>query len=107
MLGRLIRKGDKNLLRILFSAAPSADASLAEALSDTFASELRADPKGFLIQLDSQPGETRASVRKRLESGPLTSEDIEKLRTELQTLSRDKSVGRTASDILSSSLFKR
>jgi hypothetical protein len=107
MLARLIRRGDKGLLKVLFSAARSADASLGEALSDTFASELRADPKGFLIQLDSEPAETRLSVKKRLESGALTAEDIKKLRAELQSLTRDKSVRRTATEVLAAPLFKQ
>src|SRR5207253_10459443 len=55
MLGRLIHRGDKSLLRVLFGAAPWSDAALSEELSDTFSEELRSDPKEFLIKLRDEP----------------------------------------------------
>jgi hypothetical protein len=107
MLGRLIKRGDKNLLKVLFSVARLADASLGEALSDTFASELRTDPKGFLTQLNGESTETRSTVYRLLESGPLTSAEIKDLSTQLKSLTRDRSVSRTATEMLASPFFRK
>ena len=107
MLGRLIKRGDKNLLKVLFPVARLADASLGEALSDTFASELRTDPKGFLTQLNGESTETRSTIYRLLESGPLTSAEIKVLSTQLKSLTRDGSVSRAATEMLASPLFRK
>ncbi|HZE69372.1 MAG TPA: hypothetical protein VE135_07630 [Pyrinomonadaceae bacterium] len=51
LLGRLIDRGDTNLLRILFNAVPWSDASLATALGDVFSRQLRDRAEMFLTQL--------------------------------------------------------
>ena len=106
MLGRLISRGDKDLLKVLFSISVSADASLGEALSETFANELRNSGREFLAKLNHESIATRTSVYKRLDSGSLTADDIKTIRIQLQSWSRDKSVSRVANEMLSAPPFK-
>jgi hypothetical protein len=106
MLGRLVERGDKSLLGVLFSNAPSADAALGEALSDVFARQVSADPKGFLDQLKDQPIGTRSRVYKLIKSGPMTEKDLNELRTRLMNLSHDQSVSQIAREMLASLAFK-
>jgi hypothetical protein len=107
MLARLVRGGDKNLLPVLLSSAPSSDAALSEALSDIFAQEVRAEPKEFLAQLSKQSKSARLRVYSLTKDGALTESDIRELRKQLTVLSRDASVSRIAREMLSSSIFDK
>lgn len=107
MLGRLVSKGDKALLRILFESAPTADASLAEALSDVFAGEVQTNPKEFLIELEKQPKQTRLRVYELIKSGPLAAADLKKLKANLIDLSKTAApIANIAKEMLSSSIFQ-
>jgi hypothetical protein len=106
MLGRLVHRGDKDLLKVLFDAAPASDASLAEALSDAFSDELRSNPNEFLTQLKAEPKPIRLKVYKLIESGSLTAKDIESLRVRFQSLSPSAPTSRVARELLASSIFK-
>jgi len=107
MLGRLAERGDKSLLGVLFSNAPSADAALGEALSDVFARQASGDPKGFLDQLKHQPIGTRSRVYQFIKSGPMTEKELDELRTRLMSLSHDRSVSQIAKEMLASLPVKR
>lgn len=106
MLGRLVHRGDKGLLKVLFDAVSSSDASLGEALSDVFSDELRSNPKEFLTQLKDEPKPIRLKVYKLIESGSLTAKDIENLRVNLQSLSPSLPISKVAREMLASSIFK-
>jgi hypothetical protein len=106
MVGRLIHRGDKELLRALFAAVPWSDAALAEGFSDTFSEELRTDPKEFLNQLKDEPKDTRSKVYALIDSGSLTAQDVEKLRGQLKSLSRTAPISQVARELLVSRVFK-
>ena len=107
MLSRLIHRGDKDLLRVLFAAVPWSDAALSEGLSDTFAEELRSDSKEFLLKLKDEPKETRSKVYRLIDSGSLTAEDIRKLRGQLVSLSGRAPLSQVARELLASPMFKK
>ena len=107
MLSRLIHRGDKDLLRVLFAAVPWSDAALSEGLSDTFAEELRSDSKEFLLKLKDEPKETRSKVYRLIDSGSLTAEDIRKLRGQLVSLSGRAPLSQVARELLASPVFKK
>ena len=61
-LDRLIKRGDKGLLQVLFAIVPESDGALSEGLGDTFASEITTDTEAFLTQLRTQPRTLRLQV---------------------------------------------
>ncbi len=61
-LDRLIKRGDKGLLQVLFAIVPESDGALSEGLGDTFASEITTDTEEFLSQLRTQPRTLRLQV---------------------------------------------
>lgn len=105
MLGRLIHRGDKGLLRVIFEAVPYSDAALGETLTDILPEELRNNPKEFLLQLKDKPKDTRSKVYKLIGSGSLTAEDVKKLRSELTSLSQTVPISQVAKEMLASPLF--
>jgi len=107
MLSRLIHRGDKALLQVLFAASPWSDGALAEALSDTFSDELRSDPKEFLSQLKETPQDTRLKVYKLIRFGSLTADDVKGLRTQVQSLARTGPISQVAREILASPALKQ
>ena len=107
MLGRLIHRGDKSLLRVLFGAVPWSDAALSEGLSDTFSEELRSDPKEFLIKLRDEPKQTRSRVYILIDSGPLTAVDIKNIRSQLASVPRIDPISQVARELLASPVFKK
>jgi hypothetical protein len=62
MLGTLIRKGDKDLLKVVLARAEHSDGALSEGIAEVIEDEIRADPENFLISLKDQPQEVKESV---------------------------------------------
>jgi hypothetical protein len=62
LLARLVKRGDKSLLKNLFSAVPWSDGALSEVLGATFADEMRNDPEAFVEILAVQPTAVRTRV---------------------------------------------
>jgi hypothetical protein len=92
LLCRLIRRGDQELLPVLFSAAEWSDGALSEGLSDTFAEQLRSDPGKFLLELKTEPFEVRQKVYALLDETALSEEDVKKVREYLAALPRDSAI---------------
>lgn len=107
MLGRLIHRGDKELLRVLFRAVPWSDGALAEGLSDTFSEELRSDPKEFLTRLKNETKDTRSKTYSLIASGSLTAKDLRTLRGQLASLPRTAPIFQVAKELLASDVFKK
>jgi len=107
MLSRLIHRGDKALLQVLFSAVPWSDGALTEGLSDTFSDELRSDPREFLSQLKKTHEATRLKVYKQIRSGSLTADDVKRLRGQVKSLARTGPISQVAKEILSSPALKQ
>jgi hypothetical protein len=76
LIARLIKKGHKDLLPVLFSAAAWADGAMSEALSGFFADQVHAAPQEFVLQLSKQPAAIRKSVYADLRYAGLTTADL-------------------------------
>jgi len=107
MLGRLLRRGHDELLKVLFSVAPSADASLAEALSDVLSEQLRANTRHFLVEVHAEPLATRSRVYELVAHGPLNEAELRDLRQRLKSLSTEPQFSDVVKEILSSNIFGR
>ena len=106
MLGRLIHRGDKELLRVLFGAVPWSDGALAEGLSDAFSEELRSEPKEFLTRLKNEPKDTRSKIYTLIASGLLNAKDLQNLKGQLASLPRTSPIFQVAKELLASEVFK-
>jgi hypothetical protein len=106
MLGRLLRRGHKELLNVLFSAAPSSDGSLSEALSDVLFDQLRNNTSNFLIELRDEPRAIRFRVYQLVNDGPVSRKDLQHLKAKLQLLSRSSGIAEVAKEALASPIFK-
>lgn len=61
-IDRLIQRGDKELLQVLFAFAPRSDGALTEGLASTFSEQMKGNTEAFLAQLGTQPRTTRRQV---------------------------------------------
>jgi hypothetical protein len=61
-IDRLITRGDKELLQVLFAIAPRSDGALSDGLAETFAHQIMGNTEAFLTQLRTQPRTTRIQV---------------------------------------------
>jgi hypothetical protein len=107
MLGRLIKRGDKRLLRFVFAAIPNADAALGEALADVISSELQADLKTFLIQLKTQPRTIRLKVYDSMSDASLTPLEVQKLKVQLEVLSHRRATSLVARELSAFGAFAK
>ncbi len=73
LIDRLIRRGDKELLSVLFSAVPKSDGALAEGLAETFAGQIRDDPEHFLTKLSAEPPSAKRNAYQNPRWSPISS----------------------------------
>ena len=103
LLSRLIQRGDKTLLRVLFLSANWSDASLAEGLGETFTRESEQDPEQFLLQLNEVLRQMRHEVYARIEaSDSVTRDEVISLKSRLSSIPRDPPLAETAREVLNS-----
>ena len=108
LLSRLIRRGDKELLRVLFAASSWSDGALSEGLADTFTQELRSDPEKFMLELKDQPEQTRRRVFALIESADsFTEEDKKHLRAYLSSVPKKSAISAIAEQLLATSALKK
>lgn len=100
LLGRLVGRGDHELLPVLFSAAEWSDGAVSEGLSDTFAEQLRSDPGKFLLELKTEPSELRRKVYALLDETALSKEDVKKVELYVEALPRDSAIAPVAEEML-------
>lgn len=101
LMARLMQRGDNRLLPALFSAAPWSDGAFATELGGYYLEAWRSDPKGFLIGLKSVPIKARRSVYFLLLADELlTTDDSSKMKGYLRSVTRDRSVGQIAREML-------
>jgi hypothetical protein len=93
LIGRLIKRGDKNLLPVLFVVSEWSDGGLAEELSSIFEEELKSNPQVFLLQLKTVPKKIREKVYELFDEDTLTLDEISKIKAYLQSVSSESSVG--------------
>lgn len=107
LISRLIHRGDKELLHVLFAVVPWADAALAEGLQDTFTEELRDDTEQFLLKLKAEPVNIRSKVYELIHhAGSLTKEEIIQIRNHLVSIPHDSSISPISNEILASPALK-
>ena len=106
LISRLVRRGDKELLPVLFSAVERSDGALSEGLSDTFADQIRSDPESFLLKLKAEQPRIRQKVYELLDETVLSEEDITKAKKYLASVSIDASIAPVAKEMLEALLAK-
>lgn len=62
LLDRLIQRGDKDLLQVLFEMATRSDGALSDGLATTFAEQTKSSTEAFLVQLAKQPRSVRSQI---------------------------------------------
>jgi hypothetical protein len=76
LIARLIKRGDKSLMPVLFEVASWSDGALAEDLSSIFEQQLTRDAASFIAKLSSEPKKTRADVYAHFDDESFSLEDI-------------------------------
>jgi len=93
LIGRLVRRGDKNLLPALFGVSEWSDGGLSEELSSIFEEELKSNPQVFLLKIKTVPKNIREKVYDLFDEDTLTLDEISKIKVYLQSVSSESSVG--------------
>ena len=75
-IDRLIKRGDNDLLQVLFAIAPKSAGALSEGLADTFAYQLKSNTEAFLMQLRTQPRTIRSQVSDLIDSATSDQDKI-------------------------------
>lgn len=96
LIDRLIRKGDRSLLRNLFAAAPRSDGALSEGLAGTFADQMERSPEQFLAALKSEPRAVRREVYELLS---YAMSDNDKIMEVLRAVPRDSPIAGMAEEM--------
>ena len=98
---RLIRRGDNDLLRVLFSSAEWADGAMAEELSGIFVEQMRTDPERFLLELKSEPRRARQEIYGLLLSETtITQDDVKAIKAYLLSVRKDPKMTGIANEML-------
>jgi len=97
-IDRLIRRGDKGLLQVLFEIAPQSDGALSDGLAETFAFQIKTDTEGFLAQLRTQPRSTRSQISDFVNSA-ISEEDKSAIRTSLRSIPESSQLANLAKEV--------
>jgi hypothetical protein len=100
LIGRLIRRGDKTLLPIVFNAAGWSDGAMTEDLASIVEQELVNDPGRFLVQLIRVPSDTRENVYELIDGQTLRAEDIVKIKSYLRSVPSNSNDRQVAGELL-------
>jgi uncharacterized protein YceH (UPF0502 family) len=83
LVGRLISRGDKTLLSVVFNAAAWSDGAMTEDISDIIEQELISDPGSFVDQLGRLPRDSRKNVYGLIDGQTLQAAGIAKVKNYL------------------------
>jgi hypothetical protein len=97
-IDRLIRRGDKGLLQVLFAIAPQSDGALSDGLAETFAFQIKTDTEGFLAQLRTQPRSTRSQISDFVNSA-VSEQDRSAIRTSLKSIPESSQLANLAKEV--------
>src|SRR5215510_128814 len=97
-IDRLIRRGDKGLLQVLFVITPQSDGALSDGLAETFAFQIKTDTEGFLAQLRSQPRSTRSQVSDFVNSA-ISDQDKSAVRSFLRSIPETSQLASLAKEV--------
>jgi hypothetical protein len=103
LVDRLIERGDKSLLKNLFSTVLWSDGALSEQLGVSFGNELSHDTPRFVEMLADQPIAVRTRVYELInETGSLSREEIELVKTALRHIGAKSTAHLVAQEMLKS-----
>jgi hypothetical protein len=85
LLDRLIQRGDKDLLQVLFEMATRSDGALSEGLAATFSEQTKTNTEAFLVQLSKQPRSIRSQIGEFVNSAT-SDEDKGSIKTFLKSI---------------------
>jgi len=97
-IDRLIRRGDKGLLQVLFEITPQSDGALSDGLAETFAFLIKTDTEAFLAQLRTQPRSTRSQISEFVNSAA-SDEDKSAIRTSLRSIPETSQLANLAKEV--------
>lgn len=97
-IDRLIRRGDKGLLQVLFEITPQSDGALSDGLAETFAYQIKTDTEGFLAQLRSQPRSTRSQISDFVNSA-ISDQDKSAVRNSLRSIPETSQLANLAKEV--------
>jgi len=97
-IDRLIRRGDKGLLQILFEITPQSDGALSDGLAETFAFQIKTDTEGFLAQLRNQPRSTRSQISDFVNSA-ISDQDKSAVRSFLRSIPETSQLANLAKEV--------
>jgi len=86
LIGRLISRGDRDLLTVLFKVSEWSDGALSASLSTIFEEQLTSDSAAFLSQLTLVSKNTRRKVYERFDEDTLTLDEIARVRAYLTSI---------------------
>ena len=99
LLARLMKKGHKDLLPVLFDAVEYSDGALSQSLSYFFLEQLRDEPQDFLVQLNRQSKSVKRVVYSFLAYASISPEELNKTVRYLNSIS-DSNLDQTRREIL-------
>jgi hypothetical protein len=99
VLDRLMKKGHKDLLPVLFDAVEYSDGALSQSLSGFLLEQLRDEPQDFLVQLNRQSKSVRQLVYSFLAYAEIAPEELNKTIRYLNSVS-DFNLDQTRREIL-------
>jgi hypothetical protein len=99
-LDRLIRRGDKELLQVLFAVVPRSDGGLSEVLADTFADQMENSTEAFLTQLATQPKPIRRKVSEYVDFATSDQDKIN-IKAFLRSIPKSSPLASLAKEMLS------
>ena len=97
-IDRLIRRGDKGLLQVLFEITPQSDGALSDGLAETFAFQIKTDTEGFLAQLRNQPRSTRSQISNFVNSA-ISDQDKSAVRSFLRSIPETSQLANLAKEV--------
>ena len=99
-IDRLIQRGDKELLQVLFAVVPESDGDLSESLADTFAEQMKTSTEAFLKQLGTQPRTTRSKVSDLINSATSGQDKLD-IEASLKSFPKSSPLAGLAKEMLS------
>ena len=107
LVARLVKRGDKSLLKDLFGAVQWADGALAEGLGVSFGDELTNATQAFVETLADQPVKVRMKVYDLIDkTDSLSPEELKPVETTLRNINAQSKSHQVAQEILASVVFR-
>jgi hypothetical protein len=97
LIARLIKRGDEDLLPVLFEVTTRSDGDLSEGLADTFSTQMQEKPEQFLLRLKAQPSAVRRRVYELVSMG---MPEGSKITSYLSAIPKASPIGAVAKEML-------